>query len=123
MKFKRVSPILNVTDLEQSFAWFANLGWKKGWDYGDPPNFGGIENGDLEIYLCVQCQGGQGEDASWMSWWLESPKDVDAAYEQALKDGIEVVMPPRDCPWNTHEFHVRHPDGHTFRIGASLEED
>jgi hypothetical protein len=30
---------------------------------------------------------------------------------------------PFDAPWNVREFHLRHPDGHIFRVGASLEEE
>jgi hypothetical protein len=26
-------------------------------------------------------------------------------------------------PWGVREMHLRHPDGHVFRIGKSLEED
>jgi hypothetical protein len=33
-----------------------------------------------------------------------------------------VPSPPTDMPWNVREMHVRHPDGHVFRIGRELEE-
>ena len=59
----------------------------------------------------------------WMSWWLESPAAVDEAYQLALKHGMTVTMPPTDEPWNVREFHLRHPDGHTFRVSAGLEEE
>ena len=38
MKIRQVVPILNVTDVEASFAWFARLGWSKAfeWDGDDP---------------------------------------------------------------------------------------
>ena len=36
---KGLTPILNVSDMQQSFAWFEKLGWRKGWDWGDPPDF------------------------------------------------------------------------------------
>lgn len=37
---RAVTPILNVADMERSFAWFEKLGWKKDW--GSPPTFGGV---------------------------------------------------------------------------------
>src|SRR6266487_3018627 len=52
-----VTPILNVSNLQESFAWFEQLGWKKHWEHGDPPNFGAVISGHSEIFLC---QGGQG---------------------------------------------------------------
>jgi len=33
MLAKFVAPILNVSDIQQSFAWFDKLGWKKAWDW------------------------------------------------------------------------------------------
>lgn len=29
-----ITPILNVSNLSESFAWFERLGWRKGWDWG-----------------------------------------------------------------------------------------
>jgi len=58
-----------------------------------------------------------------MSWWLESPAAVDEAYQTAVKHAMTVTMPPTDKPWNVREFHLRHPDGHTFRVSAGLEEE
>ena len=37
MHAKGLTPILNVSDIGQSFVWFEKLGWKKLWDWGDPP--------------------------------------------------------------------------------------
>ena len=59
----------------------------------------------------------------WMSWWLESPAEVDAMYELALKLSIVAPWPPTDMPWGVYECHIRHPDGHTFRVGAGNEEE
>lgn len=41
MKVARLTPILNVSDIRSSFEWFEKLGWRKGWDWGNPPTFGG----------------------------------------------------------------------------------
>ena len=30
-------------------------------------------------------------------------------------------MPPTDEPWGVREMHVRHPDGHVFRISHPIE--
>ena len=47
---KGLTPILNVSDIEESFAWFERLGWKKSWDWGDPPDFGGVTCGECQIF-------------------------------------------------------------------------
>lgn len=129
MKVKAITPILNVSDLGESIAWFEKLGWRKQWDWGDPPGFGSVGSGACEIFLCVDGQGGRGKGSntstfgregdetqdkgSWLSIWVES---VDEVYAQALTAGIEVVFAPEDMPWGARECHLRHPDGHVFRI-------
>jgi mannose-6-phosphate isomerase-like protein (cupin superfamily) len=124
MHAKHVTPILNVSDIKQSFDWFARLGWQKCWDFGDPPTFGSVGSGECEIFLCLDGQGGRGREGGfggegmgvWMSIWVE---DVDVIYERCKQEGIEVSMPPQDEPWGVREMHVRHPDGHVFRISKS----
>ena len=54
-----------------------------------------------------------------MSLWVE---DVDEVYRQCKAAAIEVTLPPTDMPWNVREMHVRHPDGHVFRVGKGLGE-
>ena len=120
MHAHRLTPILNVSNILESFAWFEKLGWKKGWDWGDPPTFGGVCSGECEIFLCQNGQGGRGEEGVWMSVWID---DVDALYQHCLAHGIEVTMPPTDEEWNVREMHVRHPDGHIFRMSRPLEEE
>jgi hypothetical protein len=45
MNAKRLTPILNVSDLIESFAWFEKLGWQKVWDWGEPPTYGAVVSG------------------------------------------------------------------------------
>jgi hypothetical protein len=47
----RLVPILNVSNIRESFAWFEKLGWEKGWNWGDPPCFGGVCSGELRDLL------------------------------------------------------------------------
>ncbi|MBI3405907.1 MAG: bleomycin resistance family protein, partial [Acidobacteria bacterium] len=117
-----------------SFAWFEKLGWKKNWEWGAPPDFGAVSSGECEIFLCQDGQGGRGKSdlpttagfaesadkGVWMSIWVD---DVDAIHQHCLAQGIEVTMPPDNKPWNVREMHVRHPDGHVFRISKGLEEE
>lgn len=133
---KRLTPILNVSNLSESIAWFEKLGWQKGWEWGDPPGFVGVCSGNCEIFLCQNGQGGRGkgpltrtfgpgeEETSnkgvWMSIWVE---DADAVHRHCLGQGIEITYPPTDMEWNVREFHIRHPDGHVFRISQGLEEE
>jgi len=135
MRPNRLTPILNVSNIQESFAWFEKLGWEKAWKWGSPPTFGGVCAGTCEIFLCQNGQGGRGksgfaatfgpgsneaaERAVWMSIWVD---DVDEIHRRCLGQGLEVTWPPTDMPWNARELHVRHPDGHVFRISQGIEE-
>lgn len=135
MDAKAVTPILNVSDLVASFVWFKKLGWRKCWDWGDPPGFGAVGSGACEIFLCQGAQGGRGhggvkstfgpggsetaDKGVWMSVWVD---DVDAIHRRCLEQGLDVTFPPTDMPWGVREMHVRHPDGHVFRISRGIAE-
>jgi catechol 2,3-dioxygenase-like lactoylglutathione lyase family enzyme len=134
MHAQGLTPILNVSNIQQSFAWFEKLGWQKRWEWGTPPTFGGVRSGECEIFLCEGGQGGRGrstlpmtfgpksdesaEKAVWMSIWVD---DVDAVHRRCVEQGLEVTWPPTDMPWNVREMHVRHPDGHVFRVSQGKE--
>jgi uncharacterized glyoxalase superfamily protein PhnB len=45
--------------------------------------------------------------------------DVDALYEVCQREGLEVLPTPTDEVWGVREMHVRHPDGHTFRVSQN----
>jgi len=128
-----LTPILNVSDIQQTFEWFEKLGWQKGWQHGDPPGFGAVCSGPCEIFLCRGGQGGRGKSALasttdddsqekgvWMTIWVD---DVDEVHRECTAKGIEVTHPPTDEPWRVREMHVRHPDGHVFRISRGLPEE
>ncbi len=50
MDVKTITPILNVSDIAASFAWFEKWGWKKCWDWGTPAIFGAVGASESEIF-------------------------------------------------------------------------
>ncbi len=86
MRAIHVTPILNVSNIQESFAWFEKLGWRKAWDWGDPPDFGAVSSGGYEIFLCEDCQGGRGESGAWMSIFVD---DVAAVHRRCLEQGLD----------------------------------
>jgi hypothetical protein len=148
VKIKNITPILNVSDIADSVAWFEALGWKRAFSWnsgGDirdadmtnehgPAEFAGVCSGDVEIFLCKGAQGHRPgpiadevcENRSggvWMSWWLDSPSAVDEMYELARRLGHQTPMKSVTEPWGVREFQLRHPDGHTIRVSAGIENE
>lgn len=144
-----ITPILNVRDVPASIAWFESLGWKRGFthnqggmiagaadrDQHGPAGFGSVcakgSHGEAQIFLCCEGQGSRGTvmprfpgddatDGVWMSWWLDTTASLDAMHAECIRRGYTVTMPPTDEPWGVREFHLRHPDGHMFRVSAGL---
>ena len=135
MTARIVTPILNVSDIQQSFEWFEKLGWKKAWEWGSPPGFGAVSSGECSIFLCEDGQGGRGKGSARMTfgpegdqtsdkgaWMAIMVDDVEAVHRRCLEQGLEVTWPPTDMPWHIREMHVRHPDGHVFRISRGIDE-
>jgi catechol 2,3-dioxygenase-like lactoylglutathione lyase family enzyme len=145
MKVTRLAPVLNVSDVPASLAWFEKLGWQRSFTWNDggmiaaaadgnaagPAQFGAVFTGECEIFQCKDGQGSRGgplpkhagdDDTGgvWMSWWLETPADVDAAHALARSHEMTIARPPTNEPWGVREFHLCHPDGHTFRVSAQL---
>ncbi len=117
MQARALIPILNVSDLAASFAWFGHLGWVKKWAWGNTdtaPTFGAIESGGQDIFLSQNAQGARG---TWLSIWVD---DVDQVHAACLRHGLEVTRPPQNEPWHVREMHVRHPDGHVLRISQGI---
>jgi catechol 2,3-dioxygenase-like lactoylglutathione lyase family enzyme len=151
MPVQAVTPVLNVSSVGDSMEWFEALGWTRGFSWNEGgmigagahargsnqhgvAGFGSVCSGEATIFLCRGAQGSRGTiepkfpgddqtDGVWMSWWMESPSHVDALHDVATGKGFTVTYPPTDAPWGVREFHLRHPDGHMFRVSAGLGED
>jgi uncharacterized glyoxalase superfamily protein PhnB len=127
-----VTPILNVSNVRESVVWFEQLGWEGGlvWteEGDDTPGFAQVTCGGAEVFLYRDGQGSRdarpsafpGDESTggvWMAWFLDRVEDVEVMHALAVRLGLDVTMPPVDEPWGVREFHLRHPDGHTFRVG------
>ena len=122
MRLVGLTPVLNVSDVPASLDWFEALGWERGFAWDDEggmrssaPTFASIQSGDAEIFLCLD---GQGERGMWMSWFLSSLRELDEVHARAIELGYAISMEPTDESWGMREFHLRHPDGHVFRVSA-----
>jgi uncharacterized glyoxalase superfamily protein PhnB len=151
MKVHEVVPILNVSDVPASMRFFEKFGFEPAFTWNEAGMIPGaadqdengralfagvcssLEGSDGKIFLCCNGQGARpgkpprfdgSEDfgAVWVSIFLGSRQEVDAAHEVALREGITVLRPPADEPWGLRECVVMHPDGHVLRFGSGIDE-
>src|SRR5688500_8393992 len=61
MVIRHLNPILNVSNVRDSIAWFEKLGWQKGFEWEEPPSFGSVCCSGFEVFLCRDGQGSRGK--------------------------------------------------------------
>jgi len=112
-EFESSIPILSVRDFSASVDYYVNkLGVKRLWDWGQPPAFGCISRGNVEIFLC---QGAQGQSGTWMAI---NVTNVDALYEEYKTSGAIIIEPPANYSWGMRKMLVGDLDDHRFRVGG-----
>lgn len=110
-----LTPILYVRDFAEAMSYYTEkLLFRKLWDWGNPPGFGAVALGNVEIFFCLQ---GQGQPGTWLSIFLE---DVDSYFERISSLGADIVEPPANMPWGMREMQVRDTNGHIIRFGHGI---
>jgi len=115
---ERITPILRVSDIQASIAWYGALfGMRRLWG-AEPPHEGFGAVGAEEATLML-CEGEQGCIRTWV--WI-GVEDVERLYERCQIEGVRVVSPPAHYPW-AYEMRIEDPDGHILRVGSEPRED
>jgi catechol 2,3-dioxygenase-like lactoylglutathione lyase family enzyme len=110
-RIENIAPVLNVSDMTQSLAFyvdilgFTNAGW------GDD-NFTSINKDNTGIYLC---KGGQGLPGTWV--WIGFDGNIFLLHEELTSKGVRIKLPPTNFSW-AYEMQVTDPDGHVLRFGT-----
>ena len=77
-----LTPILYVRDFAEAMNYYTEkLLFDQLWDWGDPPSFGAVRLGKVEIFFCLGGQGhpGTGSRFSWMMWMIILNESLDLA--------------------------------------------
>lgn len=112
MRFHHVNPILRSSDISRSLQYYTKvLGFEGKWDWGNPPDFGGVSKDGVEIFFALNSQGGPG---TWLSLFVSN---VDELYEIIKAKGARIISEPETMEWGVREMLVEDPDGHKIRFG------
>lgn len=111
LRIENIAPILYVSDMEKSLAFYVDLlGFRKA-DWGDD-NFTSINRDNTGLYLC---KGAQGVPGTWV--WLGFDGDITELHETLKSRGVIIKLPPTNFSW-AYEMQIQDPDGHVLRLGT-----
>jgi catechol 2,3-dioxygenase-like lactoylglutathione lyase family enzyme len=113
MRVECIDPILNVSDMARSLAFYVGiLGFEQA-EWGSE-HFTRVSHGKAVIFLC---RDGQGQPGTWI--WM-GVDDARALHDHLVSKGVKIRLPPTNEPWAL-EIQVEDPDGHVLRIGSDPE--
>jgi hypothetical protein len=117
----RIVPILPVSDLEHSMAYYQRLGFSaQPYENGDEYAF--LTRDRLEIHLRTAADLIEGQNPSGVYFYLASGKAAPLEAEfRAARIPILSPLAPRD--WKMNEFVLSDPDGNLLRFGEDLGTD
>lgn len=110
-RIENIAPILYVTDMGRSLAFYVDILGFINADWGDS-NFTSINRDNTAIYLC---KGGQGVIGTWI--WIGFDGDIIQLHNELKLQNVKIKMPPTNFTW-AYEMHVEDPDGHVLRFGT-----
>jgi GNAT superfamily N-acetyltransferase len=108
-------PNFPVADVVATVRYYREvLGFREGWTWGEPPDFGGVRWGKVGATFALQ----SGPDAKlggqWHSFFIEG---IDALHALHGRNGAEICSPLEAKSWDLREYTVRDHSGHFLRFG------
>lgn len=108
-------PIFPVTDVAETVRYFREvLGFREGWTWGTPPDFGGARWGKVGALFALASGTDAKPGGQWHSFFVEG---IDALFDFHRRNGAEIRSPLERKPWGLREYTVRDLNGHFLRFG------
>lgn len=115
----QVSDVLIATDF-----YTKKLGFSLGFTWGDPPEFVGLNLGNVQLFLAQGTPNPKGCMACFViglaDEMYEAGPGTDALYEFQRANGVEIVAPPEDRDYGMRDYTVRDLYGYHLRFGHRL---
>ncbi len=124
MSITGISPVLLVSDVEQSVAYYRDLLGFTCNIHGDPPDFVTAKRDDAMILLALTdkpeliAPNWRTVENMWNVYIRVS--DADAVYAEIQERGAEIDYTIYDAPHGFREFGVQDPDGHDIAFGQPI---
>ncbi len=107
---------LRVAELSAAIEFYTTrLGFTHAFSWGDPPTMAGMNFGETQIFLQAAKPAPQGCSL----YFVIDHADELYAFHQA--NGVQIVEPLGDRPWDFRDYAVRDLDGYTLTFGHRLQ--
>jgi catechol 2,3-dioxygenase-like lactoylglutathione lyase family enzyme len=123
MRAERSEPILPALSLDETRAFYKQLGFVS-WHNGlGPWEYEIFSRGHLVIHFFLEPELKPGENDTMCYWRV---RDADEFYQEFAKvglpsRGIPRLTAPVDQPWGMREFALVDPSGNLVRVGHDLD--
>lgn len=107
--------VLKVSDVLAAVDFYTKkLGFRRGFTWGEPPTFAGVDLGSVRMFL----QQGTPDPAGCAVAF--DVGNADALYEFQRGNGVEVVIPPGDRDYGIRDYRIRDLYGYELTFGHHL---
>ena len=125
MRMERTEPILPSRDLDETRAFYQQLGFVAWFGKGGPWTYEILSRGQLVVHFFAEPSLKPGENDTSIYWRV---KDADRFHHvcaalNLLDEGIPRLTAPVDQPWGMREFTLVDPSGNLVRVGHDLDAD
>jgi catechol 2,3-dioxygenase-like lactoylglutathione lyase family enzyme len=108
--------VLAVANVPRAIDFYREkLGFRQNWVWGEPPTFGCVGLGSVEIFLCEQPELAARVEGHQHMFFVH---DVEALHAQHAAAGAPIISPPENKPWGMREYTVRDISGYHLRFGG-----
>ena len=108
-------PIFPVADVVATVGYYRDvLGFREGWTWGEPPDFGGVRWGKIGAMFALSSGPEAKVGGQWHSFFVEG---IDALHALHGRNGAAICSPLEAKPWGLREYTVRDLNGHYLRFG------
>jgi lactoylglutathione lyase len=113
---ERAFPIITAEDLEETRAFYEELGFSTTYQFppGGEPGYLTMSRGASSIGIGAA----SARDEERFGFWVYV-EDVDGTLERLRASGAEVVAEPEDQPWGERVARVRDPAGNLVYLGSA----
>jgi uncharacterized glyoxalase superfamily protein PhnB/GNAT superfamily N-acetyltransferase len=111
--------VLAVANVPSAAKFYVDvLGFTQRWLWGDPPTFGCVGIGRVEVFLCEQPELARQVEGHMHCFFSDADTDIDALHARHAAAGANIISPIENKPWGLREYTVRDPSGYHLRFGG-----